>query len=190
VYCDVYGAVHASGYAVRRLEGNRMYYFGYCTWLDEAELAKYFPGAQFVVKSTARNWKVEFRAAGDRRDRGWCHLMNVAPAATGADTLGLVYEVDEARLKDEFEDFDIIFLTVHGDDGNAYDCFTYVLSEPGVPMRPPKYYWNHVPQGLRAWKFPASYTASVEQTYEDALPCPDADRPAPSASPGKSAATR
>jgi drug/metabolite transporter (DMT)-like permease len=186
----------ADGGAKRLEPGNRtphrgvdMYYFGYCTWLDPAELAKYFPEARLVTRAVARNWKVEFRAAGDRRDRGWCHLNNIG-AAFGSDTLGLVFEVEDARLKDDFDDFDIVYLTVHGDDGNAYDCFTYVLSDPGVPMRPPNYYWSHVPRGLRAMDFPARYIEHVEQTYADALACPDADRPAPSANPGKAADTR
>lgn len=166
-----------------------MYYFGYCTWLDEPELRRYQPEAALVTQAVARNHKVEFRAAADRTDRGWCHLTNVGDAY-GVNTVGLVYECDDTRLKDDFEDFDIVFLTVAGDDGNYYDCFTYILSSPGVPMRPPKFYWNHVPVGMRRWKFAPTYIEQVEKTYDEAAECPDADRQPPSATPGKSAATR
>ena len=165
-----------------------MYYFGYCTWLDEPELHKYFPEATLVARAQANNHRVEFRAAGQRTDRGWCHLAN-GPDAYGAVTMGLVYEVADEHIKDEFEDFDIVHLTVHGDE-RGYDCFTYILSEPGIPMRPPKFYWKHIPDGLRAWKFPASYQAAVGSTYDLAAPCPDDDRPAPSAQPGRAASTR
>jgi hypothetical protein len=166
-----------------------VYYFGYCTWLDEPELRRYQPEAKLVTRAVARNHKVEFRAAGSRTDRGWCHLSNVGDAY-GAETVGLVYECDDARLQDDFDDFEIIYLTVMGDDGKFYDCFTYVLSQPGALMRPPKFYWNHIPVGMRKWTFPDSYINQVESTYGNAAECPDADRPPPSAIPGRAAATR
>ncbi|MBI2756541.1 MAG: gamma-glutamylcyclotransferase [Chloroflexi bacterium] len=166
-----------------------MYYFGYCTWLSDAELRKYIPEARFVTKATAKNHRVEFRAAGDRRDRGWCHLAN-KDRALGQETQGIVFDVDDAHLQDTFEDFDIVYLTVHGADGRAYDCFTYVLSHPGTPMRPPNFYWRHVPHGLEEQDFPAVYRARVLATYNEAAECPDADRPAPSAKPSREASTR
>jgi hypothetical protein len=165
-----------------------MYYFGYCTWLDEPELHKYFPEATYVGRAVAMNHRVEFRAAGQRQDRGWCHLAN-GPGAHGTDTIGLVYEVADAHLKDEFDDFDIVHLTVRDGD-TVYDCFTYVLSQPGTPMRPPDYYWKHIPIGLHAWNFPAGYISAVEDTYGQAAPCPDSGRPVPAAKPGRDASTR
>lgn len=166
-----------------------MYYFGYCTWLEDAERNKYVPDSKFVTKATARNHKVEFRAAGDRRDRGWCHLANKG-AALGVDTQGIVYEVDDSHVKEDFDDFDIVFLTVHGDNGVAYDCFTYVLTSPGMPMRPPDYYWQHIPRGLEEQNFDPAYRAQIQATYDAAAECPDAHRPAPAAKPGKDASTR
>jgi hypothetical protein len=166
-----------------------MHYFGYCTWLSDAELRKYVPEARLITRATAHNHRVEFRAAGDRQDRGWCHLSNKGDAY-GKQTLGLVFEVADSRLNDIFDDFDIVYLTVHGDDGVAYDCFTYVLSNPGIPVRPPNYYWQHIPDGLKEQSFPADYVNDVMATYQAAAPCPDADRPAPSVQPGKDASTR
>ena len=51
-------------------------------------------------------------------------------------------------------------------------------------------YWQHIPDGLAEHDFPKAYVDSVLATYEAAAPCPRADRPNPSAVPGKSAATR
>lgn len=166
-----------------------MFYFVYCTYYDEKELRKYSPKAVFVTKAKAVNVKVEFHAAGDRRDRGWCHL-NDTGTARGEVTYGLVYMFPEEDSGVDFDDFDRCFLTVRGDDGNVYDCFTYRLNRPGVPMRPPNYYWRHIPEGARAWNLPPEYIEKLQKTFDSALPCPDADRPAPSGTPGKGAETR
>lgn len=166
-----------------------MYYFGYCTYLLESEVRKYMPEARAVTKATARNHQIQFRAAGDRTDRGWCHLADRG-AVYGKSAQGIVFECDDSRMKDEFEDFDTIFLTVHGDDGVAYDCFTLVLSEPGIRMRPPRFYWERIPGGLAEQNFPADYQAEVQRIFDEAAECPDFDRPMPSAQPGRSAASR
>ena len=71
-----------------------MYYFAYCTWLEDAELRRYVPEARLVTPAVAKNHRVEFRAAGDRRDRGWCHLSNIG-RAYGQETQGMVFEVDD-----------------------------------------------------------------------------------------------
>jgi len=166
-----------------------MFYFVYCTWLDKEELAKYSPNAVFVTKATAMNHQIQFRAAGDRKDRGWCHLSN-STEAQGHVTYGLVYMLPEEDSSLDYEDFERCFLTVRGEDGKVYDCFTYRLVRPGVAMRPPNYYWQHIPKGARDWELLPDYIAKIEQTYNMALACPDADRPIPSATPGKSAETR
>jgi hypothetical protein len=166
-----------------------MYYFGYCTYLEEAELRKYLPEARMVTKAVAKNWKIEFRAAGDRCDRGWCHLSN-KKTALGKEAQGIVFEVDDGHVNDDFDDFDIVFITVHGADGKAYDCFTYILTQPGIPMRPPNFYWRRIPAGLKEQNFPHEYQAFVQSVYDEAAECPDADRPMPAAKPGRDASTR
>jgi len=163
-----------------------MHYFAYCTYLDDAELKVYLPEARFVTKARVRDHQVRFHAAAERRDRGWCHLADVP----GEAALGIVYEVNDGREEDQFDDFETFRVTATGDDGNEYDCYTYRLLRPGVPMRPPNYYWRHIPLGLRNHEFPADYIEKVEGTYAAALECPDADRPKPAAAPGKSAASR
>ncbi|WP_328469282.1 hypothetical protein OHA21_01410 [Actinoplanes sp. NBC_00393] len=165
-----------------------MYYFGYCTYLLEDELRKYLPEASPVTKAVAPNHQVQFRASGKRTDRGWCHLADRGTYGKAAQ--GIVFQVDDARLKDEFDDFDIVFLTVRGDDGQAYDCFTYVLSQPGIRMRPPRFYWERVPNGLAEQNFPADYRAEVQRTFDEAAECPDFDRPMPAGKPGRSADSR
>jgi hypothetical protein len=166
-----------------------MYYFGYCTYLLESELRKYLPEARLITKAHVANHRIQFRAAGDRTDRGWCHLADRGTALGGL-ARGMVFEVDDARVNDHFDDFDIVYLTVAGDDGSYYDCFTYVLSNPGIRMRPPRYYWERVPAGFSEQGFPQAYLDEIQQTFEEAEECPDFDRPMPAGQPGKDASTR
>lgn len=166
-----------------------IYYFGWCTWLNEPELRRFLPTATFVTKARARNHVIQFHAAGDRTDRGWCHLSN-GPVAQDREAQGVVYEVPESEAYEVYDDFEICFVTVHGDDGKTYDCYTYRMTDPGIPMRPPDYYWDNIPTGLKAWDFPQDYVDQVMAVYEGAAPCPDADRPAPSGPPTADAASR
>jgi hypothetical protein len=166
-----------------------MHYFAYCTWLNDPELRRYMPQARFVTKAYAANHRIQFHAAADRTDRGWCHF-NSAADAWGNRCLGVVFEHDERHFAEDYDDFERCAVTVHGDDGRAYDCWTYRMTRPGVAMRPPDFYWEHIPQGMRNFGFPDDYVKSVLKTYQDALPCPRADRPNPSAIPGKSADSR
>jgi hypothetical protein len=162
-----------------------MHYFAYCTWLNDPELRRFMPEARFVTKAYAANHRLQFHAAGTREDRGWCHL-NGTGDAWGNKALGMVFE----HSPEDYEDFERFSLTVHGDDGKAYDCWTYRMTDPGIAMRPPNFYWQHIPDGLTANQFPQAYIDAVLATYNKAAPCPRADRPNPSAVPGKSAATR
>lgn len=167
-----------------------MYYFAYCTWLDDAELRRFMPNAKLVTKAKAPNHRVTFHAAGNRTDRGWCHLNNTCAAAWENDCLGVVFEHENIHFKDDYDDFERCTVTVIGDDGKVYNCWTYRLITPGMPMRPPLYYWNHIPEGMKQHGFHQEYIQSVLDTYESAAECPNADRPNPSKIPGKSAATR
>ena len=166
-----------------------MYYFAYCTWLNDPELRRYFPEARFVTKGYAANHRLQFHAAGQRNDRGWCHF-NSSADAWGNRCLGAVFEHDERHFTEDYDDFERCAVTVHGDDGKAYDCWTYRMTDPGIAMRPPNFYWEHIPKGLANLGFPSDYVAAVQATYDRAAPCPRADRPNPSAIPGKSADTR
>lgn len=166
-----------------------MYYFGYCTYLLEDELRKYLPEAKRITNAKAINHQIQFRAAGDREDRGWCHLADRG-SAFGKVAQGQVFEVNDDRIHDDFDDFDIVFLTVEGDDGKVYHCFTYVLQQPGKRMRPPRYYWERVPKGFEEQGFPKDYIESIQKTFNEAAECPDFDRPMPAGQPGRSAATR
>ncbi|MFT3906885.1 MAG: hypothetical protein QM718_11315 [Steroidobacteraceae bacterium] len=173
-----------------RTEGpHPMHYFGYCTWLDDPELRRFMPQARAVTKGYAANHQLAFHAAGERLDRGWCHLEDGA-AALGRKALGVVFTHDPKHFAEDYDDFRRVFLTVHGDDGKTYDCWTYTLIRPGKPMRPPNFYWEHIPVGLKQWEFPASYIEEVLATYHAAAECPRADRPNPSAIPGRTADTR
>lgn len=166
-----------------------MYYFAYCTWLNDPELRRYVPEARLVTKGYAANHRLQFHAAGSRTDRGWCHF-NSSASAWGNKCLGVVYEHPERHFEEDYDDFERCAVTVHGDDGKSYDCWTYRMTNPGAAMRPPDFYWAHIPAGMSNHAFPQAYVASVLATYGAAAPCPRADRPNPSAIPGKSADTR
>lgn len=147
-----------------------MYYFGYCTFLNEPELRTYLPAAQPIVRGHAANHKVEFRGQVGNTDRGWCHINN-GPAAKGQTAHGVVFAHPDADFDVDFPGFERYFLTVHGEDGKAYDCWTYRLTEPAEHVRPPDFYWQHVPAGLAAWQFPEHVSRSVLAEYEAARPC-------------------
>lgn len=165
-----------------------MFYFAYCTWLNDPEIRRYIPSCKLITKAYAANYRLQFHAAGDRKDRGWCHLNGVMDA-WGEKCLGAVFE-DTSGFAEDYDDFERFALTVYGDDGKTYDCWTYRLITPGIAMRPPNFYWQHIPDGLRAMDFPADYIAKVQAVFDAAAECPRADRPNPSAIPGKSAASR
>lgn len=166
-----------------------MLYFAYCTWLNDPEIRRYMPGCKAVTKAYAANYRLQFHAAAGRQDRGWCHLNGVADA-WGEKCWGVVFEDDGRQFDEDYDDFERFALTVHGDDGKAHDCWTYRMITPGIAMRPPNFYWQHIPDGLKAWNFPADYVAKVQAVFDEAAECPRADRPNPSAIPGKSADSR
>jgi hypothetical protein len=166
-----------------------VYYFGYCTWLDDAEVKRFMPEAKPVTKGYAANHELKFHAAGERVDRGWCHFSNTAEA-WGKNALGVVFEHDPKHFGEDYDDFERCCVTVRGDDGKVYDCWTYRLITPGKPMRPPNFYWEHIPKGMKQWGFPQDYIDRVKAVFEAAAPCPRADRPNPSAIPGRGADTR
>src|SRR6187397_226481 len=101
-----------------------MLYFGYCTWLHDVELRRYFPEHRIVTTGYAANHKLEFRAARGREDRGWCHLSDIGDA-WGQHALGIVVEHPARHFEEDYDDFERCFVTVHGDDGKTYDCWTY-----------------------------------------------------------------
>lgn len=166
-----------------------MYYFAYCTWLDDAEIKRYWPEAKMVTKGFAANHQLKFHAAGDRKDRGWCHFDNSA-AAAGQKALGVVFTHGPDRFEEDYDDFERCCMTVYGDDGKTYDCWTYRLLRPGIEMRPPNFYWEHIPAGFEQFGFPKDYVEKVKGVYQAAAECPRADRPNPSAIPGRGAETR
>ncbi|UXM96078.1 gamma-glutamylcyclotransferase [Bartonella sp. HY329] len=167
-----------------------MYYFAYCTWLDGAEIHRYWKDAKLVTTGYVANHKLKFHAASDRKDRGWCHFDNTAKVAWGEKALGAVFEHPPEHFEEDFDDFERCCMTVYGDDGKMYDCWTYRLSRPGIEMRPPNFYWEHIPEGFKQFNFPQEYVGKVINVYNDAAECPRADRPNPSAVPGRGADTR
>lgn len=152
-----------------------MYYFGYCTFLNEPELRTYLPEAVAVTKAYAANHKVEFRGQVDNTERGWCHINN-GPSARGVTAHGIVFAHPEVDFEVDFAGFERYFLTVHGADGKAYDCWTYRLSQPSEHVRPPDFYWQHVPAGLNAWSFPEEVSEGLLAEYLAAKPSANPDQ--------------
>jgi len=155
-----------------------MYYFGYCTFLNEPERKQYLPDGVAVTKGYAANRRVEFRGTTERSDRGWCHLTD-GPAARGKRAYGVVFEHPDEAFEIDHPAFERCFLTVYGEDGITYDCWTYRLISPGEKIRPPNFYWAHVPAGLDRWQFPTSVAKDLMTEYEEARPSDDPDQPAP-----------
>jgi hypothetical protein len=155
-----------------------VYYFGYCTFLWDPERAKWLPEAKLVTQAVAPNHEIQFRLVFEGDDRGQCHITNTIDAY-GKSVRGLVFEVDEHHIYDPFEGFDTIFLTVHGDDGKAYDCYTLRLTNPGEFMKPPRYYWDRIRLGMENSGFPEDYQNAVKKMFEDCPDCPDFERPEP-----------
>lgn len=148
-----------------------MYYFGYCTFLNPKEAGRFFPNGKTVAKGYVANSNFSFRTVGERRERGWCH-MDMTAAAWGGKTLGCVIEHDESKFVD-YPDFLRVAVTVHGEDGNIYDCWTWILDDPGIPMKPPKNYWEHVDIGLDNYEFPADYKQAIYDMYNASADCPE-----------------
>jgi hypothetical protein len=166
-----------------------MFYFGYCTWLDPVEVKRFMPEASAVTKGRVVNHALAFHAAAARTDRGWCHLSNTGEA-WGQHALGVVFTHDPKHFNEDYDDFERCCVTAYGDDGKLYDCWTYRLITPGIAMRPPNFYWEHIPRGLRHWGFPTDYVDRIQAVFDAAAPCPNPDRPNPSAIPGRGADTR
>lgn len=152
-----------------------MYYFGYCTFLNEPELRTYLPEAVAITKGHAANHKVEFRGQVSNTERGWCHINN-GPAARGANAHGVVFAHPEENFEVDHPGFERYFLTVYGEDGKTYDCWTYKLSAPSEHVQPPNFYWQHVPAGLSAWEFPEEVSKGLLEAYAAAKPCVDPDQ--------------
>jgi len=152
-------------------------YFGYGTYLDDDEAKNYVPGARVVTTGVAKNRKFELRAFEGRTDRGYCHITDTIDAL-GSEVRGIIFEHDPKYFC-EYPGFERFFLTVYGDDGRMYECWSLRMTDPGVAMRPPDYYWKHIYDGLSKSGFPDDYVKSIYETYEAALPCPDPGRPEP-----------
>ena len=91
-----------------------MYYFGYCTWLDDAELRRFMPNAKQITQAVAPNHRLTFHAADDRTDRGWCHFNNKCADAWGTMCRGVVFEHENIHFKDDYDDFERCTVTVIG----------------------------------------------------------------------------
>lgn len=155
------------------------YYFAYCTWLDPRLLKARAPSARVVTLGRAHNRRVEFRRSADLEgSKGWCHLSDTGDA-WGRVAYGAVIAMSPPRDARVFAANEARFLTVHGDDGVVYDCWTYCLNDPGEPMRVPDYEWDHIVAGVEAWALPRSYAAELRATYDGAETCPDAGRANP-----------
>ena len=81
-----------------------MHYFAYCTWLDDAELKRFMPAAKPVTKGYAANHQLRFHAAGERTDRGWCHLN--ARRRLGKEGLGRGLRAPESTSTEDYDDFE------------------------------------------------------------------------------------
>lgn len=153
-----------------------MYYFAFCTWLDDEVLSGYLPEAKLIAKGYAVNHKLRFYAIKGKEDRGWCNLDDTN-TAYGHKTMGIIYEHDFEYYDKDYPGFERCFLTVYGEDGKTYDCWAYRLADPGIAMNPPDFYYNYIIEGLKKHDFPKDYIEEVKTTLESEEVCPRANRP-------------
>ncbi|MCT9934455.1 hypothetical protein N5079_30045 [Planotetraspora sp. A-T 1434] len=155
------------------------YYFAYCTWLDPRLLKARAPSARVVTLGRAHNRRVEFRRSADSEgSKGWCHLSDTGDA-WGRVAYGAIIEMGLPHDARVFAANGARFLSVYGDDGAVYDCWTYCLNNPGEPMKVPDYEWDHILTGIEAWTLPRSYGDELRATYDAAEACPDPGRANP-----------
>lgn len=109
-------------------------YFGYGTYLDDDESRNYVPNARKVTTGVAKNRKFVMCAFNGRSDRGYCHITDTVEAL-GSDVRGIIFEHDPKYFR-EYPGFERFFLTVYGDDGKMYECWSLRMIDPGVAMRP------------------------------------------------------
>lgn len=166
------------------------YYFGWCTWMNSDELHRYWPEAKIIGKGYADNYRVLWMDASGRGDRGWCHLDNDTKS-WGHVCEGIIAEVPKRYYGEQFDDFCCPALTVRGEDGKYYNCWTYTLGDPGQPMKAPYFYWDNCVAGLNEQGFGYEYIKEYLEEYTNAPDGPRMDRPNPNPGrPGRSAAER
>lgn len=136
-----------------------MYYFAYCTWLDEEHMRAVAPEAELVEHGSLPNHAVEFRAAEGRLG-GSCHISN-SVEAYGKEARGVIFQVDDRHFRTEYAGSRVAFYTVTGESGRGYECFTYILSEPREIDTPRPEYWRHIDDGARRWGLPSAYVSEL-----------------------------
>ena len=120
-----------------------MYYFGYCTWLTmpncalHAEREPDHPGGRAKPPADSRRRRPPIAA-------GAISTTNVR--MHGARCRGVVFEHENIH----FRTITVTecTVTVIGDDGKTYDCWTYRLIAPGIPINRRSTTWI-CPEGLR-----------------------------------------
>lgn len=84
--------------------------------------------------------------------------------------MGLVVKHDP-KLFVDYPDFERCFLTVYGEDGKQYDCWTLRMTNPTDYIRPTKDYWALIDNGMVNNKLPEDYIQSIRETFESSIPC-------------------
>jgi len=144
-----------------------MFYFGYCTFLDPGEMRKYMPDAKVITKGYVQNSSIKFVAIGDQTHVGRCHI-DFSPDSWGKRTVGVVIEHPEESFVD-YPDFKRISLTVHGHDGNVYDCWTLILENPSIAVKQAKEPWRLVTSGLEYHGFSKEECQAVYDEYNKGI---------------------
>lgn len=147
------------------------YYFAYGTYLDSTLLADRMPGAEIVTTARAVNRSLLFLSAAGGPRRGWCHLADRGEA-WGKVAYGLVVSTT-AIDSDRFGHNEARYLTVYGDDGATYECWTYCLQRPESAMRLPADEWEHICAGAAQWRLPDDYRDELVARHHAAAECSD-----------------
>ena len=140
--------------------------FGYCTFLEAAQIKKFHPDAKSLGIGRYPGHKLVFSAFGQDKTRGGCDLQ----VAEGEEVLGVMYEVapkivppGAVNKYPEYKDVDI---KVIAEDGRIVKAFTAICTEPAGPFHPSAEYTRPILDGARSLQLPPEYIAMLERLVE------------------------
>ena len=148
-----------------------MIYFGYCTLLAEAEMARLCPAAKPLGVATLRGYELCFSAFQGQPEAGSCdiavkerHLMwgllfEMVPSEY--DALDIMAGVDKGHLAR-------IEITVHTPEGQSLAVTTYQNPTPAGPHYPTAAYTAPILAGAQALNLPKSYQDELKTIIQAA----------------------
>ncbi|MCB0026518.1 MAG: gamma-glutamylcyclotransferase [Anaerolineales bacterium] len=143
-----------------------MLYFGYCTLLDVAEMARFCPGAKPAGVAQLTGYQLCFSRYQSDPTGGSCDIV----ARPGHRMWGLLYEMIPAEYdeldrlagvdKGHLARIDILVTLA---DGRRLAVTTYQNPGPAGPFTPTPAYCEPILRGAQAIELPATYIAELNE---------------------------